>query len=193
MKDESLHEHDHDQQGIQAMVDYQGFALFHGANDHTAWTHTIGLARPGTQRPEFLVSGGIRLFRIHILLSFGFEVNGPPSHAALLDESHARGIPLRELWYPSGGRSFEPGRIYRRVQGIGRPCCLGQVDQQYYQTFLWHAIAYHGNRDFPAFQVVVSASDGTFPWERTTPVNMWSRQELLFDPHQYLPLWEEKA
>lgn len=192
MKDERIHTHTHDQQGIQAMVDYQGFALFHGANPSVEWTSTIGLARTEAQSPEFLISGGSKLFRINWLLSFGFEVNGPPSPSALRDEARARGIPVRELYYPSGGKVYEPGRIYRMARARSVLCCLGEVEKQYYESFLRHAVAFHREANFPTFQIVVSNEVGDFPWNEGATSELWRKQRLLFAPQRYLPLKEEE-
>jgi hypothetical protein len=185
------HAHQHDQQGISAMVAYQGFALFHGrAATGGGWTHTIGLYDPESCRPELFICGLTIELRVQWLLDLGFQMKGPPSRQALEDEAHERGIPAGELNYPPGGRVFESGRIYCLAQG-NLPGCFGRVDPQHYETFLWHACAYHGHTDFPALQYVFSDPSGWFSWQAECEPRTRRAQMLLFDPQQYLPLIDE--
>jgi hypothetical protein len=187
------HAHHHDQQGIEEMVRYQGFALFHGrAASGGGWTHTIGLYDAATGRPELFLCGLTIQLRVHWLLDLGFQWKGPPSREAIEDEARARGVPVTRVWYPPGGRVFEPGRIYRFAQG-DLPGCFGRVDRRYYEEFLWHACAYHGHAEFPVLQYVFSDPSGWFPWQDECEPRTRSAQVLLFDPQQYLPLRDEGA
>jgi Domain of unknown function (DUF4262) len=184
------HGHHHDQEGIAAMVAYQGFALLHGATPSgSGWTHTIGLYDQESSRPELFICGLSIQLRVQWLLDLGFRIKGPPSPQALADEAKALGDPVTRLWYPPGGCVFEPGRIYRLAQEE-LPGCFGRVEQQYYETFLWHACAYHGHANFPALQYVFSDPSGWFPWRENCDPRTRQAQLLLFDPQQYLPLIE---
>lgn len=185
--------HQHDQQSIEAMVRYQGFALFHGrAATGGGWTHTIGLYDQASDRPELFICGLTIELRVGWLLDLGFQMKGPPSQEALGEEARERGIPVAELRYPPGGKVFEPGRIYRLAQG-DLPGCFGRVEPRYYATFLWHACAYHGHANFPALQYVFSDPAGWFPWREECEPRTRRAQVLLFDPQQYLPLLAEEA
>jgi Domain of unknown function (DUF4262) len=187
------HAHHHDQEAIRAMVAYQGFALFHGtAQSGSGWSHTIGLYDAESHRPELFLCGLTTELRVRWLLDLGLQMKGPPSQEALGDEARALGVPLSRLWYPPGGRVFEPGRIYRLAQG-DLPGCFGRVEPQYYEEFLWHACAYHGRTDFPALQYVWSDPAGWFPWREQCDPRTRRAQVLLFDPQQYLPLLEGGA
>lgn len=186
------HDHQHDEAVIRYMIDYQGFALSHGDRDGVAWTHTIGLHKPETERPEvILVCSAPLIFRVNWLLTAGFEVNGPPSAAALQEESRARGIPAAELYYPKGGRVFSPGRIYRLGADEKVLSCFGVVERSHYQHYLWHAVEHHANEGFPVLQLVLSDLEGRFPWDSRYLPPVWMQQHLLFDPFQYLPLRED--
>jgi Domain of unknown function (DUF4262) len=187
------HAHQHDQEGIEAMVRYQGFALFHGrAAARGGWTHTIGLYDPASGRPELFICGLTTALRVHWLLDLGLQMKGPPSREALQEEARGRGIPIAELGYPPGGRVFEPGRIYRLAQG-DLPGCFGRVEPRYYEEYLWHACAYHGHAGFAALQYVFSDPAGRFPWREDCDPRTRRAQVVLFDPQQDLPLLEEEA
>jgi hypothetical protein len=174
------------------MIDYQGFAIHHGRVLSGAWwSHTIGLYEQG-KRPELFICGLTHELRVAWLLTLGFQMKGPPSARALEDEARARGIAVAELTYPAGGRTFEPGRIYRLAEG-DLPGCFGVVERRYYAELLWPAWAYHGHRDFQTLQYVVSDPAGRFPWEAGCEERTRSAQKILFDPGQYLPLREEGA
>jgi hypothetical protein len=157
--------HHHDPQAIGHMVDYQGFALFHGRTPSGAgWSHTIGLYDPREGRPELFICGLSLDLRVGWLLDLGFRMQGPPSARALQEESAARGIPIADLGYPPGGETYEPGRVYRLAQGE-LPGCFGVVEPGYYDQYLWHVrAAYHGHASFPALQFVFSDPSGHFPW-----------------------------
>ncbi|SRR6266487_871879 len=182
------HFHHHDQQAIQSMVDYQGFALFHGGGAR-GWSHTIGLYDPHYQRPELFIWGLTLQLRVAWLLDLGFQMQGPPSSRALLEESRALGIPIAELGYHRGGKVFETGRVYRFAEGE-LPGCFGMVEPHYYEEFLWHARAYHEHADFSVLQYTWSDPVGRFPWDEACDPRTRLSQRLLFDPQQYLPLSE---
>ncbi len=77
-----------------------------------------------------------------------------------------------------------------RAKGV--LCCLGEVEKQYYQFFLRHAVAFHREANFPTFQIVVSNEVGDFPWDEGATRELWRKQRLLFAPQRYLPFKEEE-
>lgn len=187
------HQHHHDQRAIQEMIEYQGFALFHGGGSTTRpWSHTIGLYDSEHERPELFICGLPKQLRVAWLLDLGFRMKGPPSHRALEEESRARGIPIEALSYPPGGEVFRPGKIYRFAQG-DLPGCFGEVAPRFYENYLWHARSQHGHDGFPVLQYVFSDTRGYFPWSMGCEAGTRLAQVLLFDPRQYLPLLEDEA
>jgi hypothetical protein len=183
------HFHHHDQMAIQRIVAHQGFALFHGGG-RRGWTHTIGLYDSQHRRPQLFICGLTLELRVQRLLDLGFQINGPPSPEMIQQKAQELDISASRLWYPPGGRVFEPGRIYRLAHGE-LPGCFCQVEQRYFERFLWHACAYHEHADFPVLQYTWSDPAGRFPWEETCDPRARQSQILLFDPRQYLSLSEE--
>jgi hypothetical protein len=184
------------QPDIQEMVSYQGFAIrqvFDSRNRRPEWAYTVGLHSPGTSQPELFVSGLTRLLRTRWLLELGFLMKGPPSLAARHAEARARGCKLDGLSFPPGGMVFQTGRRYQLAQS-DLPGCFGLVEQRYYANYFGQAIAYHGNADFPVLQFIWSDKHARFPWESGYDPLFRNRQDLLFNPQQYLPLkeWDEE-
>jgi hypothetical protein len=119
-------------------------------------------------------------------------MKGPPSLAAQLAEARARGVSQAVLSFPPGSMVFQTGRRYQPAQG-NLPGCFGLVEQHHYNDYFGQAIAYHGKANFPMLQFVWSDRRGIFPFEEGYDPHLRDRQELLFDPQQYLPLKEWDA
>src|SRR5512146_1155005 len=110
-----MHHHIHlsqheQQQQIREGIALQGFALRHvlASADEPAYSYTIGLFTPGSQKPELVLSGLSTALRVAWLLDLGFRIQGPPPLATRQQMAREQGVTLDSLVFPKGGVVFEP-------------------------------------------------------------------------------------
>jgi Domain of unknown function (DUF4262) len=120
---------------------------------------------------------------------FDLHMKGPPS---LVAQRQAEAVSGGEVEFPAGGMVFHTGRLYRPAEG-DLPACFGLVERRYYEDYFGQAIVYHGSAEFQVLQFVWSDTHGLFLWEDGYEARLRGKQDLLFDPQQYLPLQEGEA
>lgn len=172
------------QQQIRESIAFQGFALQHvlASEKEPAFSYTIGLHTPGSQRPELFISGLRVETRVAWLLDLGFRLQGPPPLATRQQLARARGISLHALTFPAGGAVFEPGKRYPDFSHTGLPACFAAVAPEQYETHLGQALVFHGSASFPVLQLIWPDTQGRFPWEEGFEQRFVGKQRLLCDP-----------
>jgi hypothetical protein len=175
---------------IQEGIALQGFALRHvlASENMPAFSYTVGLHVPGSQKPELFLSGLSIPFCVHWLLDLGFRVQGPPPLATRQRMAREQHVPLETLVFPPEGQLFLPGVRYNDLAGNDLPLCFGEVERRFSDEFFGQAIAFHRTRDFPVLQIVWTDRQGRFPWDDGFEPRFEGKQRLLFDPQRYLPL-----
>lgn len=168
---------------IRAGIALQGFALLHvlGTRQEPAYSYTVGLHQPGSNRPELVISGLQTALRVAWLLDLGFRIQGPPPLETRQRIAQSQGIPLDAQVYPPGGTIFEPGKCTLDLAGNGLPTFFAMVDPAAYETHLGQAILFHQTHTFPALQVVWPDTHGHFPWEASFETRFVGKQCFLFD------------
>jgi hypothetical protein len=172
------------QQQIRESIALQGFALRHvlASKQEPAFSYTVGLHRPGSRRPEIVISGLAVQTRVAWLLEIGFRIQGPPPLETCRQMARAQGVRLRDLHFPPGGCVFMPGKRYLDLAANGLPTCFAEVAQEHYATHFGQAQVFHGEHRFPVLQLVWSDPNGVFPWEDAFEQRWRDKQTLLFDP-----------
>src|SRR5690242_1760705 len=96
------------QQHIRESIRLQGFAIRHvlASPQEPAFSYTVGLHRPGSRRPEIVISGLSPQTRVDWLLDIGFRIQGPPPLATCRQMARAQGVRLQDLRFPAGGSEF---------------------------------------------------------------------------------------
>lgn len=186
-----IHVSQHEQQGqIREGIALQGFALQHvlASAEEPAFSYTVGLAAPGTARPELVISGLHTVTRVAWLLDIGFRMQGPPPPETRQRLARLQGrVPV----FPAGGERFVPGKRYRDLADQGLPTCFAEVARAYYETHLGQAIAFHGGTAFPVLQVIWPDPHGFFPWEPSFDQHWQPRQRLLCHLPTLLSQWRK--
>ena len=180
------------QQQIRQDIGRQTFSIRHVLSDgvHPEFTYTVGLHGPDSPFPELFMSGLRVETRVGFMLSLGFTMKGPPPLEVRQKMAWDNSVSVADLTFPPGGVVFEPGKMYREYSDNELPMCFGQVEQRYYEDLLGQAVVFHGHAAFPALQMVWSDRAGHFPWDQDYDPRPRFKQQLLFDPRQYLPLKE---
>ncbi|MCX2732323.1 DUF4262 domain-containing protein [Saccharopolyspora sp. NFXS83] len=89
----------------------------------------------------------------------------------------------------SAGERFAPGQLYAGFLE-GCPVTFERVATRHYPEFLGSAFAVYQGANFPALQLIVSAPDGTFPWQQDAPGGFAEYQPVLTDsgaPERWTP------
>ncbi|HEU5377134.1 MAG TPA: DUF4262 domain-containing protein [Ktedonobacteraceae bacterium] len=183
-----MHHHTHlsqheQQQQIREGIALQGFALRHvlASADEPAYSYTVGLFTPGSQKPELVISGLSTELRVAWLLDLGFRIQGPPPLATRQHMARVHRVALDTLVFPEGGAVFEPGKCYRDLAENQMPTWFAQIASERYHTHLGQAIVFHGSSPFPVLQVVWPDPHGFFPWQASFDLRFVGTQRLLFD------------
>ncbi len=173
---------------IRESIAWQGFALQHvlASAREPAFSYTVGLHTPGSQKPEIIMSGLKTETRVAWLLDIGFRIQGPPPLVTRQQIAQAQGAPLDTLVFPSGGAVFQPGVRDDDLAGYGLPTVFAEVDAEAYETHLGQAVAFHRSSAFPVLQLVWPDPHGFFPWEAAFDSRWRTQQQLLFDPQRLL-------
>jgi hypothetical protein len=173
---------------IRATIALQGFALCHVlASEHQpAFSYTVGLHRPGTRRPELLISGLKTETRVAWLCEIGFRIQGPPPLHTCQYVAQIQGVPLQALRFPAGGLVLQPGKRYFQWDAHGLPTLFAELGPEHYETHLGQALVFHQARQFPCLQLIWPDSQGIFPWEPAFEARFHQQQELLFDVPRFV-------
>jgi hypothetical protein len=167
----------------------QGFAVRHvlASEQAPAFSYTVGLHTPGSQKPEVVISGLKTESRVDWLLAIGFRIQGPPPLKTRQQMAKAQGVSLETLVFPPGGAVFQPGERYRDLAGNGLSTVFAEVGREGMESHLGQAMVFHQSQAFPVLQLVWPDPHGFFPWEETFDPRFHSKQQLLFDPHRLFP------
>lgn len=172
----------------------QGFAIQHvlPTPGEPGFTYTIGLHRSGTDIPELFISGMKPLIANMWLFSLAFEMLGPPVPEVQERMAAEQGITVSALRFPPGGKRFALGVRYTGLAENNLSACFGEVDQDAYEDYFGQAIRFHKGTSFPVLQLVWPDTNNVFPFEPHFEARFKDRQQLLFDPQEYLPLKNEE-
>ena len=160
---QSGHRHQILQEHIHASIALQGFALCHvlGTECQPAFSYTVGLHTPGTQKPELLISGLKPEARVAWLLDPGFRIQGPPPLSTRQRIAQAQGVSLQALQFPAGGMVFQPGKRSSQWAAYGLPTLFAELAPEHYETHLGQALVFHRTKQFPCLQLIWP--DSQFP------------------------------
>jgi hypothetical protein len=177
------------QKQIREAIALQGFAIRHvlATEQEPAFSYTVGLHTPGTQKPEILISGLQMATRVAWLLDIGFQIQGPPPLQTRQRMAHLQGVPLDALGFPSGGTIFQPGKRYL-LGANGLPTCFAELAPEHYDTHLGQAQVFYRADRFPCLQFIWTDTQGIFPWEASFEERFRDKQRLLFDLPRFLSL-----
>lgn len=178
------------QQQIREDIALQGFALRHvlAAGEEPAFSYTVGLSAPGTQKPELVISGLHTATRVAWLLDIGFRIQGPPPLETRRRLARLQGSAPT---FPPGGEVFVPGKRYLDLAEQELPTCFAEVAPAHYETHLGQAMAFHGATSFPVLQVIWPDPQGFFPWEEAFDQRWQGKQHLLCDLLALIARWRE--
>ena len=87
------------------------------------------------------------------------------------------------------GERFRPGELYDGFLE-GCPVTFERVASQYYPEYFGHAFLVYRTGQFAAVQMVVSAPDGSWPWQEDAPGGFARWQPVLTDsgaPESWTP------
>lgn len=177
------------QEQIREAIALQGFAIRHvlASEREPAFSYTVGLHTPGSQKPEVVISGLKTEIRVAWLLDIGFRIQGPPPLETRQQMAQAQGVSLEALVFPPGGAVFQPGKRYYDLAMHDLPTVFAEVGPEGIESHLGQAVVFHHTQTFPVLQLVWSDPHGFFPWEEAFDPRFRSKQQLLFDPQRLLP------
>jgi hypothetical protein len=89
----------------------------------------------------------------------------------------------------AAGERFEPGRVYDDFFD-GVPVTFERVAPGHYPEFFGSAFLVYPDGDFPALQLIVATTDGSWPWDEDAPEGFDTWQLILTesgDPESWTP------